>query len=87
MTREYPIFQWSPGIPIIDKNDETQSEEDEISSTYEYKQYDDITENGEDEKSIEEETYKYGHPSDRQNDPSNNIIKNQDQNDQEDATN
>ena len=67
----------------MDKDDETQSGEDEIFSTYEYEYHDEITENVEDEESIEEETYEYEHPSDRENDPSNDIIKNQDQNDQE----
>ena len=46
MTKGYPIFEWIPGIPITDKDDETQSEEDEISSTHEDKHDDDITENG-----------------------------------------
>ena len=86
MTKGYPVFEWSPGIPITDKDYETQSEEDEISSTHEDEHNDDITKNGEYEKIIEEETYEDEPPSDRENDPSNDIIKNQDQNDQEDAT-
>ena len=49
MTKGYPIFEWIPDIPIIDKDDETQSEEDEISSTHKDEHDDDITENGEDE--------------------------------------
>ena len=48
MTMRYPIFEWIPGVPITDKDDETQSEEDEISSTHEDEHDDDITENGED---------------------------------------
>ena len=86
MTKGYPIFEWIPGIPITDKDDETQSEEDEISSTHEDEHDDGITENGEDEENIEEETYEDGHPSERENYPSNVIIKNQDQNYQEDKT-
>ena len=62
MTKGYPIFDCIPGIPITDKYDDTQSEEDEISSTYEDKHDDDITENGEDEESIEEDTCEYEHP-------------------------
>ena len=46
MTKRYPIFEWSPGIPITDKDDETQSEEDEINSTHADKHNDAITENG-----------------------------------------
>ena len=84
--RGYPIFKWIAGIPIIDKDDDTQSEEYEIYSTHEDEHDDDITENGEDEESIEEETYEDEHPSDRENYPSNDIIKNNDQNYQEDAT-
>ena len=48
MTKGYTIFQWIPGIPITDKYDGTQSEEDEISSIHEDEHNDDITENGED---------------------------------------
>ena len=86
MTKGYPIFEWSPGIPITYKDDDTQSEEDEIFSKHEDQNNDDITENGEGEESIEEETYEDDHPSERENDLSNNIIKNQDQNHQEDTT-
>ena len=86
MTKGYPIFEWSPGIPITYKYDETQSKEDEISSTREDEHNYGITEHVEDEEIIEEETCEDEHPSDRENDPSNDIIKNQDQNDQEDAT-
>ena len=82
MTKGYPIFEWSPGIPITDKYNETQSEEDEIYSTHEDKNDDDITENGEDIEIIKEETHKDEHPSDRENDPGNNIIKSQERNDQ-----
>ena len=35
MIKGYPIFEWSPGIPITDKDDQKLSEEDEISSTHE----------------------------------------------------
>ena len=45
MTKSYPIFEWIPGIPISDKDDETQSEEDEISSTDEDEHDYDITVN------------------------------------------
>ena len=43
MTKEYRIFEWSPGISITEKDDETQSEEDEISSTHEDENDDYIT--------------------------------------------
>ena len=46
MTEGYPIFERIPVIPITDKDDETQSEEDEISSTHEDEHNDGITENG-----------------------------------------
>ena len=55
MTKGYQIFEWVPGIPITDKDDKTQSEEDEISSKHEDEHYDYITENGEYGESIEEE--------------------------------
>ena len=48
ITKGYTIFEWSPGIPITDKDNKTQSEEDEIYSTHEDENDDDITENGED---------------------------------------
>ena len=48
MTKGYPNVWWIPDIPIIEKDDKTQSEEDEIYSTHEDKHNDDITENGED---------------------------------------
>ena len=35
MTKGYPIFEWSSGVPIKDKDDEKKSVEDEISSTHE----------------------------------------------------
>ena len=56
MTKGYPIFQCSPGIPITYKDNETKSEEYKISSTNKDEHDDDINENGEDEESIEEET-------------------------------
>ena len=86
MTKGYTIFGWIPGISIKDKYNETKSEEYEISSTHEDNHDDTITESGEDVEGIKEEIYKYQHPSDRENNSSNNIIKNQDQNNQEDAT-
>ena len=49
MTKGCPISDWSPGIPIIDKDKETKSEEYEISSTHEDEHDYEITENGEDE--------------------------------------
>ena len=57
ITKGYPIFEWIPGIPITDNDDEIQSEEYEISSTYKDEHNDDITENGEEEERIEEDTY------------------------------
>ena len=85
-TKGYPIYELIPGIPITDKDHDTQSEEYEISSTHEDEHNDDMTETRDDEESIEEQKYEYEHPSDRENGPSNDIIKNQYQNDQEDAT-
>ena len=43
ITKEYPIFEWSPGIPITDKDDKTQSEEDKIYSTHKDKNKYEIT--------------------------------------------
>ena len=57
MTKGYPIFEWSPDIPITDKYDETQSEEYEIASSHEDESDDNINENEEEEEIIEEETY------------------------------
>ena len=56
-TKGYPIFEWIPGIPITDKDDKNQNKDNKISSRNEVKDDDDITENGEEGKSIEEETY------------------------------
>ena len=47
MTKGYPIFYWSPGIPITNKDDKTKIEEDEIASTHKDKHDYDITKNGE----------------------------------------
>ena len=80
MTKGYPIFEWRPGISITEKGNNRQSEENEIYSTHEENNDDNITENGEEEEIIEEETYEYEHTSDRENDPSKNLIKNKDQN-------
>ena len=54
MTKGYPIFEWIPCIPITYKDDETQSEADEISSTHEEEHNYEITENGEEEESTKE---------------------------------
>ena len=61
MTKGYSIFEWNPGIPITDKYNETQRGEYEISLTHEDKHNYDITENGEEEESVKEETYEYEH--------------------------
>ena len=53
ITKGYPIFEWIPGIPIKDKEDKTQNKDDEIVSTHEDKDDDDITENGIEVKIIE----------------------------------
>ena len=53
MTKEYPIFEWSPGILITDKDNKAQSEEDEISSTHEDEHNYYITDNVEDKERIE----------------------------------
>ena len=63
MTKGYQFYEWRPGIPITDKEDKTQSEEDEIYSSYEENHDDVITKNGEDEESIKEETCEDEHPS------------------------
>ena len=49
MTKGYPIFEWIPVIPITDKDNKTQNEDDEIASTHGDEENYDITENGEDE--------------------------------------
>ena len=86
ITKGYSIFEWISGIPITDKDDETQNKDNEIASTHKYEGDDDITKNGREEKIIEEETYEDEYPSDRENGLSDNITENQDQTDQEDAT-
>ena len=43
MNKGYPIFEWSPGIPITEKGYKTQIEQDEISSTNEDEHDGDIT--------------------------------------------
>ena len=83
MTKGYPIFEWIPGIPITDKDYKTQNEDNDISSTNEDEENDDNTENGEEAKSIKEATYKDDYSPDRENYLSDNIIKNQEQTDQE----
>ena len=55
MTKGYPIFEWSPGIPIEDKDDETKSEEDEIYSTHRDRHDDNITEKDDETQSEEDE--------------------------------
>ena len=57
MTNGYPIFEWSPGIPFKDKEDKIKNEDDEIAWPHEDKNYDDITENGEEQERIKEEIY------------------------------
>ena len=42
-----PIFELSPGIPIIEKNDKTQNKDDDIASTHGDEDDDNITKNGE----------------------------------------
>ena len=54
MNKGYPIFEWIPGVLITYKDDETQSEADEISSTHEEEHNYEITENGEEEESTKE---------------------------------
>ena len=49
MTKGYQFFEWRPGIPITDKENETKNEEYEISSTHEDEYDDEITEIGEEE--------------------------------------
>ena len=43
-TKRCPTFEWIIGIPITDKDDETQSEEYEIASKHEDENDDDTTE-------------------------------------------
>ena len=57
MTKGYPIFQLSLGIPITYKEDKTRNRDNEIESTHEEQDDDGISENGEDGESIKEETY------------------------------
>ena len=45
MTKGYLFFEWIPGIPITDKDDETQNEDNEITSTHGDEDDDGITEN------------------------------------------
>ena len=46
MTKGYSIFEWILGIPITDKDNNTQSEENERSSAHETNHDYDTTENG-----------------------------------------
>ena len=48
MTKGYPIFELSPGIPITVKCGKNQNKDNEIASTHGYEEYDAITKNGED---------------------------------------
>ena len=58
MTKGYPIFEWSPWIPITDQDDdEHQTEDYEIVSTHGNEDDDCIIKNGEGLKIIEEEAY------------------------------
>ena len=57
MTKGYPIFDWIPGIPITDRGYKTQNEHNDVSSTHEDEDNDDITENGGEVKSTKEQTY------------------------------
>ena len=85
VSKGYLIFERTPSIPITDIGCETQNEKNEIASTHEDEDDDDIDKNREEVESIEEETYEDEYPSVMKNDPSDNIIKNQDQTDQEDS--
>ena len=49
MTKGYTIFEWIPGIPITDKDYQTQNEYNEIVSTHEDENDNEINKNGEEE--------------------------------------
>ena len=86
MTKGSPIFECSPGIPIIEKT--TRHKVKKMKYLQDMKTSTMMTslEMQKTKKAFEEETYEEEHPSDRENDPSNDIIKNQNQNYQEDTT-
>ena len=88
MNKEYPIFEWIPGIPITDKYGRPKNKNYIIASTHGDEKDDYFTENG-DEGEKKNVTYnqqkKYEYPSDRENCLSGNIIKKEDQTDQKDS--
>ena len=57
ITKGHPIFKWIPGIPIIDKDDKNQNEDDEIAPSHGDEDDYEIPKNEEGEKITEEETY------------------------------
>ena len=57
ITKGHAIFEWIPGIPIIDKDDKNQNEDDEIAPSHGDEDDYEIPKNEEEEKITEEETY------------------------------
>ena len=58
MTKGSRTFEWSTGIPITDQHgDKHQNENNDIASTYENQDDDDITKDGEETKIMSEEEY------------------------------
>ena len=78
MTKGYSIFEWISSIPITKKHNDDQNEDNEITSTHEDDNDYDINLNGEEEEIIKGKIYEDDYPSYRGNEPSDNIIKNQD---------
>ena len=65
MIKRYQIFEWSPATPNHIQDNETQSEQDEISATYEDEHDYEITKIGEEKEIIVEDTYEDEHPYDK----------------------
>ena len=84
MTKGYPIFNWSPRIPIIDQAESTA--ENKKVSFHRNEENDDITEYGEGEGKTEEEEYireeQDGYSSYGHSEINYNAIENQEVNDQ-----
>ena len=57
MTKGCPVFEWIAVISIKDKDEKTQNENNAIASIHGDKDYDGITENGEEGGKTKEETY------------------------------
>ena len=65
MTKGYPIFEWSPEIPIMEQSDS--DPENEESSFHRNEETNDMAEYGEVEEYIREEQYGYSSDENSEN--------------------